>query len=190
MTETTAVAAKPMPAAAAATAAQKTAAHRVAATAHPTIAPPTIAKSASTGETAMQEAMNRATAMGDQAFKDGMDKSMTAINELSAQSKRNLEAVVASVTAATKGAETLSAQAMAYTKKAFEGQVEHSRALTGARSVQEIFELQSTYAKSALEAYVAELNKFSETLSGAVKESFRPLNERATAAVETLQAVR
>ncbi|MGC1303805.1 MAG: TIGR01841 family phasin [Caulobacteraceae bacterium] len=134
--------------------------------------------------------MTKATAIGDQALREGMDKSLNTLNELNAQSKRNLEAVVASVTAATKGAEALSAQAMAYTKKAVEGQVEQARALTGARSVQEVVELQTTYAKSALESYVAELNRLSETLSGAVKESFRPLNERATAVVETLQAVR
>lgn len=147
-------------------------------------------KAAAVGEKFVKDAMAKASAMGDQAFREGMDKSLNSLNELNAQSKRNLEAVVASVTAATKGVEQVSAQAMAYTKKAVEGQVEQARALSGARSVQEVVELQSTYAKSALEAYVAEMNRFSETLSAAVKESFRPLNERATAVVETLQAVR
>nr|WP_158918770.1 TIGR01841 family phasin [Caulobacter sp. S45] len=138
----------------------------------------------------MKDAMSKATAMGDQAFREGMDKSLSSLNEMNAHSKRNLEAVVASVTAATKGAEALSAQAMAYTKKTVEGQVEQARALSGARSMQEVVELQTTYAKSALEAYVAELSRLTETLSSAVKESFRPLNERTTAVVETLQAVR
>jgi phasin family protein len=147
-------------------------------------------KNAAAGEKFVKDAMAKATAIGDQAFREGMDKSLTALNELNAQSKCNLEAVVASVTAATKGAEALSAQAVAYTKKTVEGQVEQARALSGARSVQEVVELQTTYAKSALESYVAELSRLSETLSGAVKESFRPLNERATAVVETLQAVR
>jgi phasin family protein len=150
----------------------------------------TVAKAAVAGDRVMKDAMARASELGDQAFKDGIDKSMTALNEVNAQSKRNLEAIVASVTAATKGAETLSAQAMAYTKKAVEGQVEQARALTSARSVQEVFELQSNFAKSSLEAYVAELNRMTEILSGAMKESFRPLNERATAMVETMQAVR
>ena len=150
----------------------------------------TVAKAAAAGDQIMKDAMSRASSMGDQAFKDGVDKSMTAMNEMNAQSKRNLEAMVASVTAATKGAEALSSQAMAFAKKSVEGQVEQARALTGARSVQEVFELQSSYAKSALEAYVAEMNRMTETLSGAFKESFRPLNERATAVVETLQAVR
>ncbi|WP_371416714.1 phasin family protein [Caulobacter sp. S45] len=147
-------------------------------------------KATATGDKFMKDAMSKATAMGDQAFREGMDKSLSSLNEMNAHSKRNLEAVVASVTAATKGAEALSAQAMAYTKKTVEGQVEQARALSGARSMQEVVELQTTYAKSALEAYVAELSRLTETLSSAVKESFRPLNERTTAVVETLQAVR
>ena len=87
------------------------------------------------GDKVMRDAMDRASAMGDHAFKDGMEKSLAALNELNAQSKRNLEAVVESVTAATKGAESLSNEAMAYTKKAVEGQVEQAKALSGARSV-------------------------------------------------------
>lgn len=150
----------------------------------------TAAKAAAAGDKIMRDAMDRATAMGDQAFKDGMEKSLSALNELNAQSKRNLEAVVQSVTAATKGAETLSAEAISYAKKAMEGQVEQARALSGARSVQEIVELQTTYAKSAMEGYISQMNKAAEIMSSVVKDSFRPLNERATALVETLQSVR
>ena len=49
----------------------------------------------------------------NQAFKDGVEKSLAALAEANTHSKKNLEAVVASVTAATKGAEALGAQAFA-----------------------------------------------------------------------------
>ena len=150
----------------------------------------TMNQAAAAGDKIMRETMDKASAMTDQAFKDGVEKSMTALNELNAQSKRNLEAVVESVTAATKGAETLSNHAMAYTKKAVESQVEQAKALSGARSVQEIVELQTTYAKTAMETYIAEMNKAAEVLSSVVKESFRPLNERATSLAETMQTAR
>ena len=161
-------------------------------TAHDSVgaASQTMNQAAAAGDKIMRDAMGRASAMGDQAFKDGMEKSLSALNELNAQSKRNLEAVVESVTAATKGAETLSNQAMSYTKKAVEGQVEQAKALSSARSVQEVVELQTSYAKTAMEAYIVEMNKAAETLTAVVKESFRPLNERATAMVETMQSVR
>lgn len=130
------------------------------------------------------------TAAGAQAFKDNVEKSLTGLNEINAHSKKNLEALVASTTAATKGAETLGAQAMAFSKSAFERQVEAAKALTGARSVQEAIELQTAFAKSALETYMAELNRATETVSATMKDSLRPINERATAMMETFQAVR
>ena len=130
------------------------------------------------------------SAAGAHAFKEAFDKSLTALNDINAQSKSNLEAVVASVTAATKGAEALGAQAMAYSKKSLEDQVAAAKSLSGAKSVQEVVELQTAWAKSALESYIAELTKASETVAASMKESFLPINERVTAFVEKVQAPR
>ena len=130
------------------------------------------------------------TTAGNVAFKDAVEKSLASLNEVNAHSKKNLEAVIASVTASTKGAEALGAQAMAYSKKAVESQVAAAKSLSGAKSIQEVVELQTNYAKSAFEAYVAEFTKMSEIMSASVKDSVKPLNERVTAAVERLQAAR
>jgi phasin family protein len=127
---------------------------------------------------------------GAKAFKDGVEKSLAGLNELNAHSKQNLEAIVASATATAKGAESLNAQVLAYGKTAVEKHVEAVKAMSSARSVQEVIELQTTYAKSAMETYIAEMNRASEIFSATMKDAFRPLNARATAAVETLQAAR
>jgi phasin family protein len=130
------------------------------------------------------------TTAGNVAFKDTVEKSLAALNEANTHSKKNLEAVIASVTAATKGAEALGAQAMAFSKNAVETNVTAAKSLAGAKSVQEVVELQTSFAKSALEAYMAEVTKMSEIVSASVKDSMKPLNERVTAAVERLQAAR
>ena len=130
------------------------------------------------------------SAAGTQAFKDAVEKSLTAFNELNAHSKHNLEALMASVTAASKGAETLGSQAIAYSKKSMEDQMSAARQLGSARSVQEAVELQTAWAKSALEGYLAEVNKASEVVAASVKETLTPINARITAAVETFQAAR
>ena len=127
---------------------------------------------------------------GNQAFKDSIEKSLAAFGEVNTHSKKNLEAAVASVTAATKGAEALGAQAMAFSKKSIEDQVAAAKSLAGAKSVQEVVELQTAFAKSALETYMAEFAKMSDTVSASVKESMKPINERVTATVEKFQAVR
>jgi phasin family protein len=143
---------------------------------------------AANGAQTLKSTVDQFTTAGNQAFKDSIEKSLAALGEANTSSKKNLEAVVASVTAATKGAEALGAQAMAYSKQALEDQAAAAKKLTGAKSVQEVVELQTAYAKSAFEAYIAELTKASETVSASVKECFQPLNERVTALVEKIQA--
>jgi phasin family protein len=145
---------------------------------------------AATGAENLKSTVDQFTSAGNQAFKDSIEKSLSALGEINTHSKKNLEAVVASVTAATKGAEALGAQAMAFSKKNLEDQVAAAKSLTSAKSVQEVVELQTAWAKSALEAYISEMNKASETVASSVKESFQPINERITALVERIQAAR
>jgi phasin family protein len=142
------------------------------------------------GARAFQDASERAAAAGNQAFKETVERSLSTLNQLNDVSKRNLEAVVASVSAATRGAEALGAQAMSYGKSSMEQSAEAARALSAAKSVQEAVELQTNYARTALETYLSEMNRMSETVAAAVKDSLAPLNERATAAMETLQSNR
>jgi len=145
-----------------------------------------MAKAADTLKTTIEQF----TTAGNTAFKDGVEKSLSALNDINAQSKQNLEAVVASVTAATKGAETLGAQAIAYSKKSVEDSTAAFKTLQSAKSIQDVIEFQTGFAKSALEGYLAELNKASATVAASMKDSLAPMNARVTAAVEQFQAVR
>jgi phasin family protein len=139
---------------------------------------------------AVKTTVDQFTTAGNAAFKDAVEKSLAQLNELNSHSKKNLEAVIASVTAATKGAEALGAQAMSFSKAAVESQVSAAKSLAGAKSVQEVVELQTTFAKSALETYLAEVTRMGEIVAASVKDSLKPINERVTAGVERLQAVR
>jgi len=139
---------------------------------------------------AAKSTVEQFTAASNVAFKEGVEKGLAALNEINTHSKKNLEAVVASATASAKGAEALGAQAMAFSKAVFDTQVSAAKSLAGAKSVQEVVELQTSFAKTALETYMAEFAKMSDTVSASVKESMKPLNERVTATVEKFQAVR
>src|SRR5258706_4117004 len=98
--------------------------------------------SMATGAETLKTTVEQFTTAGNQAFKDGVQKSMAAFGEAGTHSKKNLEAVVASVSAANQGAETLGAQAMAFFKKSIEDQVAAAQKLGIALSVQEVVELQ------------------------------------------------
>lgn len=138
----------------------------------------------------VKSASEQFAAAGNKAFKDSFDKSFSALTELNTHSKKNFEAFVASMTAATKGAETLGAHAVSFSRKTVEDQVAAAKTLAGAKSVQEVIELQTGFAKTAFETYVAEMNKMAETVAASLKESASPINERVTALVERIQAAR
>jgi phasin family protein len=60
----------------------------------------------------------------------------------------------------------------------------------GSKSVHEAFEFQTDFAKSAFEAYVAELSKISELTSAATKEVFAPFKGRVQAWLDVVQNTR
>lgn len=136
---------------------------------------------------AQAESMQEA---GAKAFREGIDKSVASLTELNAHGKKNLEAVVESAAAAQKGAEALSQNAISFTKQNWEDNVSAAQSLAQARSVQELIELQTSWAKSSAEAYLAQLTKTNEIITASVKDCFKPINERVTATVQGFQSVR
>lgn len=137
-----------------------------------------------------QETLETVTAASNQAIKEGFEKSLSAMNDASAFNKDTVDAVVASATTASKSIEELNANTVAFAKKSMEDGVTAAKSIASAKSVQEVIEIQTGYTKSSLEAYLAEVNKASDLVSGMFKESFQPLNDRFSAAVEVMQSQR
>jgi len=126
-------------------------------------------------------------AAGTAAFKETVEKAIAGLTDGGGDAKKNLDAVVASLAAAAKGAETLSTQAMAYSKSTLEAQVAAAQALATSKSIPEAVEKQTAFAKSALEAYMAAMGEMSETLAASMKASFKPLGERVSATVANIK---
>ncbi|MCZ8087345.1 MAG: phasin family protein [Brevundimonas sp.] len=150
----------------------------------------TVKKTVEQATTAAKATAEKAQAAGAQAFRETIDRSVAGLTEISSHGKKNLEAMVESATAAQRGAEALSQQAMAYSKKTLEQNLSAAQSLASARSVQELVELQTTFARSAIETYLSEVTKMTDTLTASMKDSFKPINERVTASVERFQAAR
>jgi phasin family protein len=134
------------------------------------------------------EAFEQVTAASTEAVRENIDRGLAAFAEVSAFGKGNVEAWVASATAAQKGFETLSARSVAFSKQAIENHVNATKALMTSKSVQEFVEKQNAYAKTSVEAYVAELSSFTELASGLAKETLAPINERVNAVGTLIQA--
>ena len=130
----------------------------------------TVKKTVETATAQVKASAEKAQAAGAQAFREAADKSVAGLTELNVEGKKNLEAVVASAAAAQKGAEALSAQTVAYGKKSWEDGVAAAQSLAQARSVQEALELQTAYAKSAAETYLAEVTRMTDVFTASVEK--------------------
>ena len=153
----------------------------------------TMAKSAKTaGDKVNDAAENIETAMksGTEAFKAGFEKAVKNYDQIVGYGKETVGAYVKSANVAGKGAETLHNELYSYSKQSIEDSIAAAKALLGAKSVQEAFELQSDFAKSAFEAYVGQVTKFSELFAATTKEALEPLQGRVQAWVDVVQNAR
>lgn len=133
------------------------------------------------------EAFEQVTTASSEAVRENFDRGIAALSEASAFGKQNVEAWVASASAAQKGIEAISARSVAFSKQALENHVSATKSILTSKSVQEFVEKQNDYAKSSFEAYVAELTSFSDLFSGVAKDTFQPINERFNAVGQLIQ---
>ncbi|MGD9982272.1 MAG: phasin family protein [Hyphomonadaceae bacterium] len=145
------------------------------------------AKTAPRAAKTATEAFETLTAGSTEAVRENFDRGIAALSEASAFGKQNVEAWVASATAAQKGFEALSARTIAFQKEALEKHVAATKSLLTSKSVQEFVEKQNEYAKGAFEAYVAEVTQVSELVQGLAKETLQPINERVNAVGQLIQ---
>ena len=128
--------------------------------------------------------------VGNEAVQDAMAKGMSSLNDMTTNARQSVDAAIASVTAAAKGAEALSFDTVAFSKVAMERQTAAVQSLASVRSLQDLMEVQTDLAKTHAEAYVAQMGKTTELMTSLFRAAFQPFNARMTAAVESVQSAR
>lgn len=144
---------------------------------------------ASTAQTA-KAAADQAAEFGQEAFKTTVDRSIAAFDGFASNSKLNFEALTDSLGLVAESAQSLSAQAAAFTKQALEEQVTTAKKLAACKSVQEALDIQTGFVKSSVESYLAELGRWSDAMAASTQRSLKPLNDRFAAAAEQLAVIR
>ena len=127
---------------------------------------------------------------GTDAIKAGFEKAVAGYDSVLGYGKDTAEAYMKSATVAGKGIESLNTEIVSYSKGAIEDSIAASKAILGSKSVHEAFELQTDFAKSAFESYVAELTKFNSLVTATAKDTFAPLQGRYQAWVQIVQSAR
>jgi hypothetical protein len=112
------------------------------------------------------------------AFAAGLDRALSAFTTGEAASAKAMQAISASVTAALDGAEKARAHVAASGARALEDQIAAASAFAQVKTPQEAFQLQTQFARRALEAYTADVTAFGGLVSASFQQSLKPLTDR------------
>ena len=139
---------------------------------------------------ATAETVENVMKSGNEAMKNGMETWTKAMVRFSGFGKENVEAYMKATTAVTKAVERINGEVFAFSKQQMEDGVAAFKAVSGAKSLHEAFEVQSDFAKSALDAYIAQATKLNDLWMGAAKEAVEPMTARFSALTEAVQEAR
>src|SRR6201991_3172136 len=100
---------------------------------------------------------------------------MFKIEDIQNYGKEQYEAAVASATGIQSGLQALATAYGDYTKKSFEDTKSLVEKLSGVKSLDKAIEVQTEYAKSAYETFVAESQKIAGLYTDLAKQPLKPL---------------
>ena len=113
----------------------------------------------------------------DPTAKAGGRREMTMIknfDDVQKLSKDNMDATMKSLGALSKTTQAIAAEVADYSKKSFEDGTKVMEKHLGARSLDKAIEIQTDYAKTAYEGFVAQAAKISELYADLAKETYKP----------------
>ena len=99
---------------------------------------------------------------------------MLKVEEFQNYGKEQFDAAVANAGNYTKGWQAIAAAYGDYAKKSYEDGAAYLEKLSGVRSLDKAIELQTDYAKTAYETFVAETTKIGELYKDLAKETYKP----------------
>ena len=99
---------------------------------------------------------------------------MKNFDDMQKLSKDNVDATMKSFGALSKASQAIATEFADFTKKSFEDGTKVMEKLLGAKSLDKAIEIQTDYAKTAYEGFVAQATKMGELYADLAKESYKP----------------
>ena len=94
--------------------------------------------------------------------------------DLQTVGKENVDATLKSFGALSKSGQAIAVELADYSKKAFQDGSTALEKLFGVKSLDKAIEVQTEYAKTAYEGFVAEATKLGELYTNLAKETYKP----------------
>jgi hypothetical protein len=96
------------------------------------------------------------------------------MDDLQQVGKENVDIALKSMGVLSKGTQAIATEVADYTKKSFEDGTAALEKLFGVKSFEKAIEVQTEYAKSAYEGFVAKATKIGELYADLAKETYKP----------------
>ena len=103
------------------------------------------------------------------------DFKMSNVEQLQQQGNEQSDAAIASANHVAASVQAITAAYSEYTKKAFQDGSEFMTKLASLKTPSDVMALQSEYAKTAYEEFVAEAKKISGLYADLAKQAYKPL---------------
>ncbi|MBI3700325.1 MAG: phasin family protein [Afipia sp.] len=100
---------------------------------------------------------------------------MVNVEEIQKYGKEQFDAAVASANTFSSGLQTLATAYGDYAKKSFEDTKLFAEKLSGVKSLDKAIEVQTEFAKSTYETFVAESQKIGALYTDLAKQAYKPL---------------
>lgn len=100
---------------------------------------------------------------------------INAFEDIQKFGKENLDNAVKAFGVQQKGVQAIATEVADYSKKAIEAGSATFEKLAGVKTLDKAIEIQSDFAKTAYEGYVAHATKVGELVTELAKETFKPL---------------
>ena len=133
------------------------------------------------GNTLMEKPMQQANKAAETMMK--------AAEEAAEFGRGNVEAITKATQIYFTGVQDLGKQTFAVVQGLTDHAIEGAKALSGVKSLQEAVQIQSNYARAALEKSVSESAKLGETALKLTEQAFAPITARMTLAAEKITKV-
>lgn len=104
---------------------------------------------------------------------------MFNFDEANKYGKDAVDTMLKSYSSVAKGFQALASEAQDYSKRSYEDSAAAVEKLAGAKSLDKAFEIQTEYAKSAYETFVARATKMSEIYTDIAKDAYKPYEQAA-----------
>lgn len=150
----------------------------------PTAQPTPVAMLTTSAEQAMTIAKTRFEDIATKS-REAMELGMKAVDVAATRSRGNVDVLLESSRVASGAFEAIAKEVAEYFKQRVERTTSAARALTQAKSVPELVQMQGDFARAEFAAAISETTRFSQAMFAAVSAIFAPLQQQAMAAAQT-----